>query len=95
MEIETSLALFRDMVGCCHNLYLWTYDSGFHLISSNCPEQTAVNDLFLMGHRRKEFDQQVTANRTPIIFTNDVGHGPSIRRGGIRASVCARPVFCG
>ena len=72
MEIETSLALFRDMVGCCHNLYLWTYDSGFHLISSNCPEQTAVNDLFLMGHRRKEFDQQVTANRTPIIFTNEI-----------------------
>lgn len=73
MDIETSLALFRDMVSCCHDLYLWTYDSGFHLISSNCPEQITVNDLFIMSHRREEFDKQITASRTPIIFTNEIG----------------------
>lgn len=73
MDIETSLGLFRDMVGCCHDLYLWTYDSGFHLISSNCPEQITVNDLFMMSHRREEFDKQITAGRTPIIFTNEIG----------------------
>lgn len=73
MDIETSLALFRDMVSCCHDLYLWTYDSSFHLISSNCPEQITVNDLFMMSHRRKEFDKQITANGTPIIFTNEIG----------------------
>lgn len=73
MDIESSLALFRDMIGCCHDLYLWTYDSGFHLISSNCPEQVTVNDLFIMGHRREEFDKQISMNRTPIIFTNEIG----------------------
>lgn len=73
MDIETNLALFRDMVNCCHDLYFWSYDSGFHLISSNCPEQNTVNDLFMMSHRRKEFDKQITANRTPIIFTNEIG----------------------
>lgn len=73
MDIETNLALFRDMVNCCHDLYFWSYDSGFHLISSNCPEQNTVNDLFMMSHRREEFDKQITANRTPIIFTNEIG----------------------
>lgn len=73
MDIESNLALFRDMIGCCHDLYLWTYDSGFHLISSNCPEQVTVNDLFIMGHRREEFDKQISMNRTPIIFTNEIG----------------------
>lgn len=72
MDIETSLALFRDMVSCCHDLYLWTYDSGFHLISSNCPEQITINDLFMMSHRREAFDKQITANNTPIIFTNEI-----------------------
>lgn len=73
MDIESSLALFRDMIGCCHDLYLWTYDSGFHLISSNCPEQVTVNDFFMMGHRREQFDKQITMSRTPIIFTNEIG----------------------
>lgn len=73
MNTEASLALFRDMVSCCHDLYLWTYDSGFHLISSNCPEQDTVNDLFMMSHRREAFDQQITAGNTPIIFTNEIG----------------------
>lgn len=73
MDIESSLALFRDMIGCCHDLYLWTYDSGFHLISSNCPEQVTVNALFMMGHRREQFDKQITMSHTPIIFTNEIG----------------------
>lgn len=73
MDIEASLALFRDMVGCCHELYFWTYDSGFHLISSNCPEQGIVNDLFMIGHHREELDKQITASRTPVIFTNEIG----------------------
>lgn len=73
MDTETSLSLFRDMISCCHDLYLWSYDSGFHLISSNCPEQDVVNTLFMMSHRRKEFDNQITAHNTPIIFTNEIG----------------------
>ncbi len=73
MDVEANLALFRDMIHCCHELYLWIYDSGFHLISSNCPEQDKVNDLLMLGRRREGFDQQITANHTPIIFTNEIG----------------------
>lgn len=73
MDIETNLTLFRDMIRLCHDLYLWTYDSGFHLISSNCPEQVTVNVLFMMSRRQEEFDKQITASNTPIIFTNEIG----------------------
>ena len=69
MDLETRLTLFRDMIGCCHDLYLWSYDSSFHLITSNCPEQAVVNDLFIMNHRREEFNRQIAAHDTPIIFT--------------------------
>lgn len=72
MDVETRLALFRDMIGCCHNLYLWSYDSGFHLISSNCPEETAINDLFLTSRRKEEFDSLITAQNTPVVLTNEM-----------------------
>lgn len=73
MDLETRLTLFRDMIGCCHALYLWSYDSSFHLITSNCPEQAVVNDLFIMNHRLEEFNRQIAAHNTPIIFTNEMG----------------------
>lgn len=73
MDTRTNLTLFRDMISCCHNLYLWTYDSGFHLISSNCPEQISINNLFMMSQRREDFYKQITASSTPIIFTNEIG----------------------
>lgn len=72
MDIETRLALFRDMIGCCHNLYLWSYDSSFHLISSNCAEESAINDLFLTSHRKEEFDSLITAQNTPVVLTNEL-----------------------
>lgn len=73
MDTETRLSFFSDMIGCCHNLYLWTYDSSFHLIRSNCPGQAAVNDLFQMSQRRVEFDRQLNGRPSPILFTTDMG----------------------
>lgn len=73
VDIDTRLELFQDMIGCCHALYLWSYDSAFHLITSNCPEQTAINDLFLLTCNREEFYSQITENNTPVILTNEMG----------------------
>ena len=73
VDIDTRLALFQDMIGCCHDLYLWSYDSAFHLITSNCPEQTAVNDLFMLTRRREAFYDQITEYHTPVILTNEMG----------------------
>lgn len=73
METETRLSLFRDMISCCHNLYLWTYDSAFHLIASNCPEQTIIDNLFVMNRSRDDFIRQIAEQDTPVIYTNEMG----------------------
>lgn len=73
METETRLSLFRDMISCCHNLYLWTYDSAFHLITSNCPEQTIIDNLFMMNRSRDDFIRQIAEQDTPVIYTNEMG----------------------
>ena len=39
LYIEQRLALFRDMIGCCHALYLWKYDWEMNLLESNCSEE--------------------------------------------------------
>lgn len=72
MEIDARLELFRDMIGCCHDLYLWTYDSAFHLITSSCPEQVIINDLFVLTRRREEFFSQISEHNTPILLTNEM-----------------------
>ncbi|EET59860.1 transcriptional regulator, AraC family [Marvinbryantia formatexigens DSM 14469] len=73
METETRLSLFRDMISCCHNLYLWTYDSAFHLITSNCPEQAIIDNLFVMNRSRDDFIRQIAEQDTPVIYTNEMG----------------------
>lgn len=73
MDIDARIALFRDMILCCHELYLWTYDSGFHLTTSNCPDQTVLNELFAASQRQVEFDREISASPLPIIFTNEIG----------------------
>ena len=73
METETRLSLFRDMISCCHNHYLWNYDSAFHLITSNCPEQTIIDNLFVMNRSRDDFIRQIAEQDTPVIYTNEMG----------------------
>ncbi|MDO5143956.1 MAG: AraC family transcriptional regulator [bacterium] len=73
MELDDRIALFRDMMGCCHDLYLWIYDSAFHLISSNCPEQAAIQDLFAISYRGEEIGAQLREQDTPVIFSSEIG----------------------
>lgn len=71
-EVKARTELFGEMVSCCHKLYLWQYDSGFHLISSNCPHETAVNNLFSM-ERQRALDEQLAGSDIPTLRTNRVG----------------------
>ena len=53
MELENRLALFREMVLCCHTLYFWTYDLELNLLDSNCPDVEMVQNIFHMGDGRE------------------------------------------
>ena len=53
MGLEERVALFRDMVLSCHNLYLWIYTADCELIESNCPDTELVRNLFQLGDSRQ------------------------------------------
>ena len=72
-QIEQRLELFSGMLLCCHNLYLWQYDSGFHLIHSNCPQQAAINNLFGMLRGGSLSDHGLADKETPMLLSNELG----------------------
>lgn len=43
---EIKLMLFQEIVCCCHNFYLWTFDEELHLIQSNCPDNELLQQWF-------------------------------------------------
>lgn len=71
-ELDSRTALFSGMIACCHNLYLWQYDCGFHLITSNCPQEQVLNNLFSMN-KQEALSELPVENAAPTLLTNDVG----------------------
>lgn len=70
MQINEKVILFRDMVGCCHNLYLWIYDCAMHLLESNCSEQETMNNLLQISIEERSFLTELSNQNTPMLVTN-------------------------
>lgn len=72
MELDARINLFRNMVGCCHDLYLWTYDCAMHLISTNCPTPDAIHNLFMTACQKGLFRNEIEASGKPLLLTNEM-----------------------
>ena len=72
MELNDRVALFRNMVSSCYNLYLWTYDCAMHLQESNCPEQDASHTLLMVSLDRPEYLADLAGADTPVLVNNQV-----------------------
>lgn len=73
MDVEYRLKFFRNLIGCCHNLYVWTYDDKLQLLDSNCPEQSLLNGLLSVGEHQKVLLSFAREHHKPIILTNSMG----------------------
>lgn len=73
MYIEQRLSLFRDMIGCCHALYLWKYDHEQNLLESNCPEESLLNSLLSLSKQWDSLVDHMSDERGPRILSNDMG----------------------
>lgn len=52
MDMEQNLALFKELLCCGGNIYLWCYDGDGNLLSSNCPYESLFGTAFsLLGCR--------------------------------------------
>lgn len=72
MELDARINLFRNMVGCCHDLYVWTYDCAMHLISTNCPTPDAIQNLFMTACQKGLFQDEIVTSEKPLLLTNEI-----------------------
>lgn len=68
-SVEQNLKLFRELITCTHNLYFWTYDAGFSLIYTNCPESGFLNPFFLSVASNLPCD-----TNAPILLSSGLGY---------------------
>lgn len=45
-HISQNLTLFRDLISCNANIYLWCYDGDYNLLESNCPYEAVLSTVF-------------------------------------------------
>lgn len=96
-ELDARVELFSSMLLCCHDVYLWQYDSGWHLIKSNCPHEAAVNNLFTLLRGDDSIRQFFNGNDTPVLMSNEIGMlwvlQPRLEGGELVRSYVLGPVF--
>ena len=73
MNVSDRLSLFEDMVRCCHELYLWTFDMDLQLLYSNCPEELVVSQFFVQSDYRETIAQYGTQHRRPGLHSGELG----------------------
>ncbi|MBQ1362179.1 MAG: hypothetical protein IIY43_03920, partial [Oscillospiraceae bacterium] len=69
---EEKIVLFREMISCCHMLILAEYDAQLHRIGPSTEEETTANELFQLSRAGLLLERFLSADRTPVLFTNRV-----------------------
>ena len=72
MELNDRLELFQNMLLCCHDLYLWTFDRDMALEQSNCPQASVMSGLLAIGNRMEDTWAYAQANYAPLLLSNEV-----------------------
>ncbi len=73
MNSDTRLAVFQELIGCYHNLYLWTYDRFMCLLSSSCPDEETVANLLVFGNHNDTIIEFFKSHRKPLVMTDAMG----------------------
>ena len=66
------LSFFSNMIRCCHNLYLWHYDSSFRLVSSSCPEESSIGSFLKLDNVSDLILEHAWNNEDPLILTSSI-----------------------
>ncbi len=73
LETENKLALFGEMIGCCHDLYLWSYDGELHLLHTNCPDAGTLNEYFSFCCGDSVLREKLCGEEQPLLYTDPAG----------------------
>ncbi len=66
------LRFFSNMIRCCHNLYLWHYDSSFRLVSDSCPEESSIGSFLKLDNISCMILEHAESHEYPLILTSSI-----------------------
>lgn len=66
---EIKLMLFQEMICCCHNFYLWTFDKELCLLQSNCPDKELLQQWLLLCLHQADPSLEILKDPLPAIIT--------------------------
>lgn len=72
-EAEIKVASFADVIGCCHNLYLWSCDGGLHLHNTNYPRADVLVELFGLSCASAGLREELARQAKPLLYTDLAG----------------------
>lgn len=67
-RIHERLSLFKELISCTYNLYLWEYDSEMNLLSSNCPDETTLHMVFSLENLAEYVKDYAKDHQMPLVF---------------------------
>lgn len=73
MNIHEKLRLFRDLIGCGHELYLSVLDPAFHLLDSSCPFQQHILALLDVDEDFADRVGELAEAGKPVILSTGPG----------------------
>lgn len=73
MNIHEKLRLFRELIGCGHELYLSVLDPAFHLLDSSCPFEQHILALLDMDKGFASRACKLAAVGKPVILSTGPG----------------------
>lgn len=66
---EIKLMIFQEMICCCHNFYLWTFDKELCLLQSNCTDKELLQQWFVLCLHRADPSLEIFKDQSPAIIT--------------------------
>lgn len=72
-QVDNNLKLFRELITCGQNVYMWTYDSSLALVSSNCPDAEAFQTLLMLDHTREALLTRISTQNVLLELVNSFG----------------------
>lgn len=72
-NVERNLRLLQELISCCSDIYLWSFDSRLALIYTNAPYKQGIETLFeLTGSSMDKIGRWMDAGR-PVVLSDALG----------------------
>ncbi len=73
MNRDERMALFRGLLLCSQDLYLWTYDKDMNLLDSSCPDADRFQTLFDLNDATRIQKEMMYRYDRPVVISNRFG----------------------